>query len=80
MKNLITIFRRELGVYFHSPIGYIFLIGFLLVSMGLFITPFFTFPMADMRGFFNLLPLILCIFIPAVTMRLWADERKENTL
>ncbi len=79
MKNLLTIFQREFSVYFQSLIGYIFIICFLLFGIGLFITPFFTFPVADMRNFFNMLPIILCIFIPAVTMRLWADERKENT-
>lgn len=79
MRNLITIFQREFSVYFQSLIGYIFIICFLLFGIGLFITPFFTFPMADMRNFFNMLPIILCIFIPAVTMRLWAEERKDNT-
>lgn len=79
MKNMATIFRREFAVYFQSPIGYMFIIVFLLINVGLYITPFFTFPTADMRSFFNLLPLLLSIFIPAVTMRLWADERKENT-
>jgi len=56
-----------------------FIIVFLLLGIGLYITPFFTFPMADMRNFFNMLPIILCVFIPAVTMRLWAEERKDNT-
>lgn len=79
MRNMATIFKRDLSVYFYSLIGYMFIIVFLLVGVGLFITPFFTFPVADMRGFFSLMPLILSIFLPAVTMRLWADERKENT-
>ncbi len=79
MRNLWTIFRRELAAYYHSAIGYIFLIVFLLLSVGLFITPFFTFLNADMRAFFVTLPIIMCIFLPAVTMRLWAEERKLNT-
>jgi ABC-type transport system involved in multi-copper enzyme maturation permease subunit/ABC-type uncharacterized transport system involved in gliding motility auxiliary subunit len=79
MKNALTIMRRDLGAYFTSPVGYIFIIVFLLISVGLYVTSFFAFPMADMRGYFSNLPLMLCIFIPAVTMRVWAEERKENT-
>ncbi len=79
MKNIKTIVSRDLGAYFTSPVGYIFMIVFLAMSVGLFMTSFFTFPMADMRSFFSQLPIILCVFIPAVTMRVWAEERKENT-
>ncbi len=79
MKNVMTIFRRDLAAYFTSPIGYIFIIVFVTISVGLFITSFFTFPVADMRPFFANFPIMFCIFIPAVTMRVWAEERKENT-
>lgn len=79
MKNIKTIVSRDLGAYFTSPIGYIFMIVFLAMSVGIFMTSFFTFPVADMRNFFANLPIILCVFIPAVTMRVWAEERKENT-
>ena len=79
MKNTLTILRRDLGAYFTSPIGYIFMIVFVIISVGLYITSFFAFPVADMRSYFNNLPLLLCVFIPAVTMRVWAEERKENT-
>jgi ABC-2 type transport system permease protein len=79
MRNLCTIFRRELAAYYESAIGYIFIIVFLVLSVGLFMTPFFTILSADMRAFFVTLPIILCIFLPAVTMRLWAEERKQNT-
>ncbi|MDZ4858430.1 MAG: Gldg family protein [Candidatus Hydrogenedentes bacterium] len=79
MNNVRTIFRRDLGAFFTSPIGYIFIIVFLVISVGLFITSFFQFPVADMRSYFGNLPLLMCVFIPAVTMRVWAEERKENT-
>ncbi len=79
MSNLWTIFRRELAAYYSSAIGYIFMIVFQVLSVGLFMTPFFTFLNADMRSFFSTLPIILGIFLPAVTMRLWAEERKQNT-
>ena len=79
MKHVITIAKRELSAYFTSPIGYIFMMVFVTISVGLFITPFFSFPVADMRTYFSSLPLMLCIFIPAITMRSWAQERSENT-
>ncbi len=79
MKNVFTITRRELGAYFTSPVGYIFMIVFVAISVGLYITTFFTYPVADMRQYFGNLPILLCVFIPAVTMRVWAEERKENT-
>jgi len=79
MKNFLTILKRELRIYSQSVIGYIFIVVFLAISVGLFMTPFFTFPRADMRSFFNTLPFIMCVFIPAITMRLWAEERTENT-
>ena len=80
MKNLLTIFKKELFSYFETAMGYIYLIVFLLISVGLYITPFFTFPRADMRYFFSILPIMLCVFVPAITMRIWAEERKSNTL
>lgn len=79
MRNILTILTRDLAAYFTSPIGYIFMIVFVTISVGLYITTFFTFPVADMQPYFINLPLFLCIFIPAVTMRIWAEERKENT-
>jgi len=79
MSNILTIMRRDLAAYFLSPIGYIFMMVFITLSVGLYITTFFTFPVADMRPYFDNLPLFLCVFIPAVTMRIWAEERKENT-
>lgn len=79
MKNVLTIMKRELNAYFTSPIGYIFMIVYITISVGLYITPFFSFPVADMRPYFGNLPIMLCIFIPAVTMRVWAQERGENT-
>ncbi|HOV33992.1 MAG TPA: ABC transporter permease, partial [Candidatus Hydrogenedens sp.] len=79
MRNILCVYRRDLASYFTSPVGYIFIIVFVTVSVGLYITSFFSFPVADMRPYFENLPLILCVFIPAITMRLWAEERKENT-
>ena len=78
--DLFTIFKRENKTYFNSAIAYIFIIVFVLLANGLFMTQFFIVGRADMRPFFGILPLILAVFLPAVTMRLWAEEKKGNTL
>ena len=79
LANLFTIARRELSTYFTSAIAYITIIVFLSLTVGLYMAPFFTILSADMRVFFTILPIVLCVFLPAVSMRLWAEERKQNT-
>ena len=80
MNNIKTIFNREFAAYFNAPIAYIFIIVFLAVNSGLFMTSFFLAGSADMRGFFSLLPITLIIFIPAITMRLWSEDSKGGTI
>jgi len=79
MSNTITIFRREFASYFNSPIAYIFIIAFLVLNSGLFMTSFFLGGAADLRGFFGNLPFFLIFFIPAVSMRLWAEDKRLGT-
>ena len=79
MNNIQTILKRELGSYFNSAIAYIYLIVFIAINNGLFMTRFFLIGKADMRSFFDTLPLTLFVFIPVLTMRLWAEDKKENT-
>ncbi len=79
MKDLFTIFRRELGAYFNSVIAYIFLIVFAMVTCGVFMLTFFLIGRAEMRNFFGILPMMLVVFVPAITMRLWAEDRKTGT-
>ncbi len=78
-SNLRIILNRELAAYFNSPIAYIFMIIFTLLNGGLFMTQFFLVGRADMRSFFYTLPFILSVFLPAVSMRLWAEEKRGNT-
>lgn len=80
MRSLGTIFRKEFATYFISPIAYIFIIVFLVMSCGIFMTNFFIMQRAEMRDYFYTLPWILIIFIPAITMRLWSEERKTGTI
>src|SRR3989338_8452900 len=79
MSNLFTIFKRELKAYFDSPIAYIFLIVFIFFANGLFMLQFFQIGKADMRQFFGFLPYALTIFIPAISMRLWSEDKRGNT-
>jgi len=80
MSNVMAIVRKELKGYFNSPIAYIFIIVFLTLSGWLFFRGFFLIGQADMRPFFSLMPWIFLFFIPSVSMRLWAEERKLGTV
>ncbi len=77
--NGTSIFIRELFSYFNSPIAYIFIVVFVLLINAMYMSQFFLIGTADMRYFFHLFPIMLCVFIPAITMRLWAEEKRGNT-
>ncbi len=79
MRNIMTVFKREFSAYFNSPIAYIFIIAFLVLNSGLFMTGFFLNETADLRAFFGNLPFFLIFFIPAVSMRLWAEDKRTGT-
>jgi ABC-2 type transport system permease protein len=74
MTNTLNIFRKELKGYFISPIAYIVISIFLILTGWFFFTTFFLYGQAEMRGFFSLLPIIFSFIIPAVTMRLFSEE------
>ncbi|MBW1956208.1 MAG: ABC transporter permease subunit [Deltaproteobacteria bacterium] len=80
MRPLIGIAGKELKDYFVSPIAYIVISVFLLVTGWIFFTTFFLFNQADMRNFFNLLPMTFSFVIPAVTMRLFSEELSVGSL
>ena len=80
MTNIAAIFKKEFRSYFNSPIAYIFITFFLGISAWLFFRSFFLLNQAEMRGFFGLMPWIFLFFIPAVTMKLWAEEKKLGTV
>lgn len=80
MRGLWVIFHKEFFGYFRSPIAYIFGVVFLLVVNGLYMNTFFLARVCDMRAFFEPFPVILLVFASALTMRLWAEERKSGTL
>ncbi|MBN1825442.1 MAG: ABC transporter permease [Candidatus Eisenbacteria bacterium] len=80
MSNVGTIIRKEFRSYFDSPVAYIYITFFLVLSSWLFLRGFFLVNQANMRGWFGILPWLLLFFIPAVTMRLWAEEKKLGTI
>ena len=80
MQNITAILKKEFRSYFNSPIAYIFITFFLGISSWLFFQSFFLVNQAEMRGFFGLMPWIFLFFIPAVTMKLWAEEKKIGTI
>jgi ABC-2 type transport system permease protein len=80
MQNIMAIFKKEFKTYFLSPIAYIFITVYLITTTFLFFQGFFLINQADMRGYFDLLPWVFLFFVPAITMRSWAEERKVKTL
>src|SRR3954466_16336417 len=82
MRTVVTLVKRELGAYFTSPVAYVFLVIFLLL------TGFFTFTAgnffergeASLAAFFGWHPWLYLMVVPAIGMRLWAEERRSGTI
>lgn len=79
-----SLYRKELAGYFNSPLGYVFLVIFLFGMGYLTFEPgrgsFFLMREASLSAFFRFIPWMFLFLIPAVSMRLWADERKSGTI
>ncbi|MGQ0553596.1 MAG: ABC transporter permease [Planctomycetota bacterium] len=80
LRGLLVVAARELGAYFDGAIAYVYIIAFVALSNSIFMNEFFLSGRVDMRPYFELMPLLLAVFLPAITMRLWAEERKQRTL
>ena len=82
MSGVLTVFRRELASYFATPLAYIFIVIFLVLAGALtfFVGNFFERGQADLQPFFNFHPWLYLVLIPALGMRLWAEERKSGTI
>jgi ABC-2 type transport system permease protein len=80
MSSILTIFKKEFKSFFISPIAYVFITVYLVITGFLFFQSFFLINQADMRGYFGLLPWVFLFFVPAITMRSWAEEKKVKTL
>ncbi len=82
MRNIRVVFKRELAGYFATPLAYVFLVIFLILT-GVFtfhLGGFFEREQADLQPFFAFHPWLYLFLIPALSMRLWAEERKSGTV
>lgn len=82
MSGAITVFRRELAGYFATPVAYVFIVIFLVMAGALTFTigNFFARGQADLTPFFTFVPWLFLFLVPALTMRLWAEERRLGTI
>jgi ABC-2 type transport system permease protein len=82
MNPILTITKRELGGFFNSPVAYVFLVIFLLMTgaFTFFIGQFFDRAQANLQPFFMWHPWLYLFLVPAVGMRLWSEERRLGTL
>ena len=82
MRNIWIIAKRELGAYFGTPLAYIFLVIFVALTgaFAFYIGNFFERGQADLQAFFTYHTWLYLLLVPAVAMRLWAEERKSGTI
>ena len=82
MKNIKTVFKREFKAYFDSPVAYVFLVAFLVLIgfMTFGVAMFYERRQADLTPFFFWHPWVYLLLVPAATMGLWAEERRNGTI
>jgi ABC-2 type transport system permease protein len=76
------LFRRELASYFATPLAYVFILIFLVLASAFtfYLGGFYERGQADLAPFFNFLPWLYLFLIPAISMRLWAEERRSGSI
>jgi ABC-2 type transport system permease protein len=79
-RNIWALYRKELKAYFNSPVAYIVMAVFLLMAGWFFTSDLFLVGQANLRTFFEVARLIFVFFVPAVTMRLLAEEKASGSL
>ncbi|MGE0225787.1 MAG: ABC transporter permease subunit [Acetobacteraceae bacterium] len=82
MRNILIIAGRELAAYFATPVATVFIVIFLILqgAMTFNLGNFFERGQADLNPFFTFIPWVFLLLIPAITMRLWAEERRLGTI
>lgn len=82
MSTMMSVCRRELAAYFNTPLAYVFIVIFLAMTgaVTFYFGGFFERGEADLQPFFAFHPWLYLFLIPAVGMRLWAEERKSGTI
>lgn len=82
MTGMPAVFKRELKAYFATPVAYVFIVIFLFLT-GIFtfnIGGFYERNQADLEPFFRFHPWLYLLLIPAISMRLWSEERRSGTI
>jgi ABC-2 type transport system permease protein len=82
MRNIWIIAKRELGAYFGTPLAYVFVVIFVALTgaFAFYVGNFFERGQADLQPFFVYHPWLYLLLVPAIAMRLWAEERKAGTI
>jgi ABC-2 type transport system permease protein len=82
MRNILIIAERELAAYFATPVATVFIVIFLVLqgTLTFNLGNFFDRGQADLNPFFSFLPWVFLLLVPAITMRLWAEERRLGTI
>ena len=82
MRNTLIIFRRELASYFATPVAYVFIVIFLLLAgaFTFYLGRFYEAGQATLAAFFAYHPWLYLFLVPAISMRLWAEERKTGSI
>ena len=82
MNGMLAIMRRELRSYFLTPVAYVFIVIFLVLTstFTFYLGGFYERSQADLAAFFNFHPWLYLFLIPALSMRLWAEERKSGSI
>ncbi len=82
MSHVVTIMRRELTSYFATPVAYVFIVIFLVLSAAFtfYLGGFYERGQADLTPFFGFHPWLYLFLVPSVSMRLWAEERKSGSI
>lgn len=82
MNAVRTVFRRELASYFATPVAYVFIVIFLILAgtFTFYLGGFYERDQADLAPFFGFHPWLYLFLVPAVAMRMWAEERKSGTI
>jgi gliding motility-associated transport system permease protein len=82
MSVMNVVLKRELSSYFATPVAYIFIVIFLMLSgvFTFYLGHFFEQGQADLSAFFNFVPWLYLVLVPSVAMRLWSEERRSGTI
>jgi ABC-2 type transport system permease protein len=82
MNGLLSIYKREFTSYFATPVAYVFIVIFLFMTgvFSFYLGAFYESNQADLEPFFRFHPWLYLFLIPAISMRLWSDERKSGTI